>query len=206
MIAIEINVKQDLRGRLSRLSAAIEPARLAAVAGRTGRNVVRSHLFALNASRPNQLGGKRTNFYTGAGRATQFTVQGDTAVISINQVGIRQRFYGGTIRPKTRKYLTIPVHPDAHGKRASEFKGLIVIFGQEGQPVALARPRFRPRKRGFVGPPVAEIGDVLFRLVRKVTQKPDPAVLPLPDQLYGPIISEINTSIDRATGGNGGPS
>lgn len=208
MIGLEINLRGTAGQTLRRLRGAIDPARLSPAAGRAVRNVVRDHLFRLNQERPNQLGGKRTNFYTGAGRATQFVMQGDIAVVSINQVGIRQRFFGGTIRPKTAKYLTIPVHPNAHGKRAREFD-LEVVFGEGGKPIALAtkgtlrREVTQTRSGNIRSRNVGRRGEIYYRLVRQVVQQPDVSVLPRPDQTYGAAISAINTEVDRATGRGG---
>jgi hypothetical protein len=174
----------------ARLTAALAPARLNPVIGRAATNTYRAHFNGLNRSRPNQLGGRRTNYYAGAARATSFTLVGtDTVLISINQVGIRQRVFGGTIKPTRSKYLTIPVAPEAHGKRAREFGDLVVIFGARGQPIALAR---KPQgKRGY--------GTILFRLVKSVTQRADPTVLAPREEVLAAIKTAVTSTIDRAT-------
>lgn len=46
--------------------------------------------------------------------------------------------FGCTITPKNGKYLTVPVHPDAKGKRASDFQGLFVYKSHSGEKM-LAR-------------------------------------------------------------------
>lgn len=162
------------------------------VAGRAAVNLIRRHLFTLNGERANSLGGRRTSFYAGAGRATSFAVRGDTVVVSINQRGIAQRYFGGTIRPKTKKFLTIPAHPDAHGKRAGEFGALELVFGAQGQAIGLAR---REPGRAF--------GEILFRLVRSVTQRPDPTVLPAPTEIRVAAGTAVVSTLRRRLAGPG---
>lgn len=187
MIGIRISVAEDTATpALAATTRGLAPAALGAVIGRAGRNTVREHLFARDGQ-GNALGGRRTHFFGQAARATNFALQGDTVVIAIDHVGIAQRFFGGTIRPKSAKYLTIPVHPAAHGKRAREFSDLEVIFGAGGRPVALAR-KARGR-RGF--------GEIYYRLVRSVTQQPDTSVLPTDAQLDSAIQSEVEPYVQR---------
>jgi hypothetical protein len=47
--------------------------------------------------------------------------------------------YGMTIRPKQAKYLTIPLVPEAKGKRAGEFRDLVPIGLNDGGNGVLAR-------------------------------------------------------------------
>lgn len=203
--AVQISTKDNASTELQRLAVGITPAQINPVVGRSAVNTYKAHLTGLNSSRPNQLGGARTNFYLGAARGTQFRLEGDDVIISINQVGIRQRFYGGTIRPRAgKKFLTLPVHPDAHGKRASEFPGLMLVFGQGGKPIALARPKFRPRARGFVGPQISVAGEILFRLVRKVTQQADETVLPRNELVLARIDREATSYLNRLAARRGG--
>lgn len=178
-----------------RVLGALAPARLNPVIGRAAANTYRSHFFALNKSRPNRLGGKRTNYYAGAARATSFALQGDdTVVVSVNQIGIRQRVFGGTIKPRNAKFLTIPVAPEAHGKRAREFGDLELVFGQGGQPIALAHKAQGKRRYGMI----------LFRLVKSVTQQPDPTVLAPRKDVVAAIKTAVTATVDRATR-RGGP-
>lgn len=190
----------------------LSPSRLNQLVGRSATNVYRQHLFGLNNTRPNALGGQRTNFYAQAARATHFDVAGDIGVIiSINQVGIAQRFFGGTIKPKTAKFLTIPARAEAHGKRAGEFNDLIVLFGKNG-PYALARAvstaisvgrrgadgTRRVASRGQQG------GEIMFWLVKEATQAADPTVLPdkatVFEQVNADLRKQLELEISRAGG------
>ena len=86
--------------------------------------------------------------------------------------GIRQRFHGGTIRPVKSKALTVPVDARAHGRTAGEFG---------------AELRFVPVNRGNVVGMLTLGADsaapVLFLLVKKVEQDPDPSVLPTDSEM-----------------------
>lgn len=187
MIGLRIQISQDTATpALAATTRGLAPAALGAVIGRAGRNAVREHLFARDGQ-GNALGGRRTHFFGQAARATNFALQSDTVVISIDHIGIAQRYFGGVIRPKSAKYLTIPVHPSAYGKRAREFGDLEVIFGPGGQPVGLARKA--KGKRTF--------GEVYYLLVRQATQQPDPSVLPTDAALDSAIQSEVEPYVQR---------
>ena len=121
------------------ISAHANPAALKRIVGESAVRIFVRHLRAVDRAKPNAIGGKRTHFYADAARQTSYAEISDGVVVSINKLGLRQRVVGGTIRKKS-KWLTIPAHPDAHGKRASQFGKLEVIFNHEGRPVALARP------------------------------------------------------------------
>jgi len=43
--------------------------------------------------------------------------------VGVNQVGVRQRYFGGPILPVKAQMLTIPACPEAYGKTAGEFGG-----------------------------------------------------------------------------------
>lgn len=192
------------------LGRALRSPSLRAVVGRAGVNVYQRHLFGVDNARPNALGGARTHFYADAARGTHFDVLPDGVMISVNQVGYRQRVLGGTIKPTTAKYLTIPARAEAHGKRASEFNDLVVVFGRGGVPVALARAH-QTSLRAVAGPATASVlgvrqlargaeqgGEILFWLKKEVTQRPDPSVAPSTFDLAAGLISEANVYLDRA--------
>jgi hypothetical protein len=211
-IGIKIDVSDQAAPVIRAVAKAIQPEQINPIVGRAGTKIIREHLFGLNQSRPNKLGGPRTNFYTGAGRGTNFEVTPSGVLISVVQVGIAQRYYGGRITPKRTKYLTIPVAPEAHGKRASEFKDLEVIFGTGGQPVALATKSTRgvsikDTKNGKVTKKqIGRFGVVLFLLVKSVNQKPDPTVLPPENTMNDGITKDVNAYVQRAIERAGGAS
>ena len=183
---LSLKVTDLVTPTVAAVARGLAPEKLGPVIGRSAVNVWRGHLFDLNRTRPNKLGGARTGFFAQAARSANFRAEGDGSVIvSVNSVGIAQRFFGGTIRPKAgKKYLTIPVAPEAYGKTAREFPQLVLVFGRGGQPIALATPSTRTvqtttNKRGkTVQQATGRLGVIMFRLVKSVTQKPDPTVIP----------------------------
>jgi hypothetical protein len=157
---------------LLRLRRGLERPDVRRVMGRSIAGALRRHFSKLDGQRANRLGGSRTHFYGAARRAVQQPqlIGGDGVVVSVNHLGIAQRYYGGTITPKTAKALTLPVHPDAYGHRAREFSDLQFI------------PSRRPGVFGILARPNPDsptgIGEAYYVLVKRVTQAPDPTVLP----------------------------
>jgi hypothetical protein len=157
----DINIKDNATPALEAQVSRLEPRFVNRIAGRAGTNLVRAHLFKYNAEHPNQLGGKRTNFYAQAKRirGTTFISDDSKAVISINQVGIRQRWLGGEIKPtgtnprtgQPIKYLAIPARAEAYGRRAGNW----IIFRFSGERMDLSRlwkiwrPRSGARRRAL---------------------------------------------------------
>lgn len=191
-LAFQISIVNDkATPAVQSLRAGLAPEQLNPIIGRSARNTYRTHLFGINGQKANKLGGTRTNFYAAAGRATQFRVQGGAVIVSINQVGIGLRYFGGTVKPKVKRYLTIPAIPEAHGKRASKFPGLFFSFEKhpkfgalmpclvQGARSLLGRRRSKGTVKTFFAGSQAR--RVVFWLVKQATFKPDPSVLPYPE-------------------------
>jgi hypothetical protein len=101
VIGVRIDLAAGDPAAARRVGSALAPARIHPVIGKAAANVFTRHLRGLNRTRPNQLGStNRTNYYAAAARGTSFVAESDGATVSIAQIGIRQRFFGGTIRPK----------------------------------------------------------------------------------------------------------
>jgi hypothetical protein len=211
MIAYKIETTDLATPALRRLALGLAPARVNPLVGRAVRNASVEHFRELNSSRPNHLGGARTNYYLGAARGTNFTADEAGATISIAQVGIRQRYYGGRITAgksisrltgRPTRFLTIPVHPLAHGHRASEFE-LELVYNHNGAPVALATKstlgvQIKQTKNGKITKvATGRRGEIMYLLRRSIMQQADPSVLPAPDRLYGAAISRLNSHLER---------
>ncbi len=140
-----------------------------------GANAVIDHFHALNRSRSS-----RSDYYARAAGSTFPIVEGDKIGVGIDHVGIALRRFGGTVRPRTAKFLSIPVADESYGKRMREFENLEIIYN---------------RKKGKG---VAKIGSrVLFALTQQATHKPDATVLPTDNQLADPILRIINYEIQK---------
>ncbi len=178
---VTVSTRDQASQQLGVIQDSITKGDVAAVMGRAVQQALRAHFFKLNRERPNVLGGKRTNFYAQTARSVQAprTVAGGVSV-SITQLGIAQRRFGGRIKATASNWLTIPARKEAHGKRAREFDNLhFELVG--GKWPALVENAATIVKRGKDGiyRAVRETGGlVMFWLKKSVFQKADPNVLP----------------------------
>ena len=96
-----------------------DPRTVLMSAGNSVKKLLQTHYRKKNASEPNQLGAKRTNFWADVGRSVEGPISsGNNVLVNITHPHIRQKIYGGKISAKRTKFLTIPIHPDAYDKRA----------------------------------------------------------------------------------------
>lgn len=158
-------------------------------------SLIKDHLFQRD-QQGNKNGWPSQHFYSGAAKATSWTILADGVQVSINKQGFRQRLQGGVIKPVTKKLLAIPARAEAYGKRPFEFANLKVKFGKRSDgsigPVALVareggaqRAKFSKDRMMGDGHAITGIeeGMVLFWLVKQVTQQGDPSILPTQTQM-----------------------
>jgi hypothetical protein len=202
---------------LERMKTVAQAEGLALVGARAVGGLVKEHLYGLDQQRH----GFGRHFYRQAGDSVTTGLSPRGAYVAITQTGFRQRLLGGTIRPKVTKMLTIPADPEAVGMRAGEFNDLEVgrAFDPKTGAIRLAlirRPHTRIRYRRVRGEggavqvrvkPVAELGgEPMFWLVKKVTQRADPTVLPHGEQMNaraaGAMEQRIVRLVQRSNAGN----
>jgi len=192
----------DIAEELRALAAGLEPAVLSLNAARSVVRALQDHFGELEATRPNRLGGRRTNFWAGVGDRVQAPEpQGNAAVISINRPGLALRRFGGVVQAgkgissftgRPTQFLAYPAVAAAHGKRPSEFSNLEVgtSINSRGQvQLALVEktapklkgPRGNSKKRA--GSPRSETRPAIFWLAKTTRHAPDPTVLPTDAQL-----------------------
>lgn len=160
---------------------------------------VRGHLKRRDQTHANQLGGKRSHFYFQAAQSVTGTSTPEGGVVTINKLGLRQRWLGGNIYPVNAKYLAIPARSEAYGVSPKDFPGDLKVVRFRSGTLALvkddqrhtvdesgsmqirsaARGDFRSRKRG--------IGLVEYWLKDHVYQTPDPDVLPGPKEVLDAV-------------------
>lgn len=150
------------------------------VAARAAAKFTRQHLALLGQTRHRRSGGA-LNFYADAARKTTGRVVSDDIVITVDKEGMRQRYYGGTIRATRRKYLAIPTD-DATGMVPRDFDRL----------------KFAPNKAGG-GRLMDDSGRVLFWLKKSVTQKADPSVMPSDSDFVEVIEPSVQEAINQMT-------
>jgi hypothetical protein len=167
-------------------------------------NLTRNHLWALEGSRPNQLGGARTNFWSNAAKSILLgTPLKDSMAFTINQVGLAQRWLGGTIKAgagissKTglaTKFLAIPARSESYGKTPGEFSDL--TFQPRGHDRgSLVQKLYGPEGSSGVSNVVASL--VMFWLVPEVTQRADPSVLPTEGELATAAAGAMGSYLSR---------
>jgi hypothetical protein len=184
-----------VRAKLEKCS----PPRLAAILGPGLKKFTQRHLLA---NGPNKRGWPTTNFWARAAKATSWTSTGDGVVISINQIGVRQRYHGGQIRPVSARALTIPISPEAHGKTASDFPGAFLLktkkgayLVQRGESMSAAGNTVRAKGRGFAAKRVSAALEFLFALKGSVNQKADPSVIPAAEDYRVAAVALIEEAI-----------
>lgn len=193
MIAINIH-DGEASARLERIALqAKNPRALLAEVGRRAGNELKKH-FRLRDRDPNKLGGARTHFWIGVSRSVSAPVpMGSFGVsgvrIDITHPGFAQKVFGGRIVPKRARALTIPVHPAAHGRRAS-------VLANEG--VKLFVLKTGPSKLGVLAAKQPDGGmEVYYVLSRGVDQEADPQAMPAEGALAEAVRDQAEKHIER---------
>lgn len=172
----------------ARVAAVLSRERSTPVIGQAAARVFVRHLRRLDRQRPNRLGGARQHFYNAAAQGTSWAPVVDGVLVSIASVGIRQRYFGGTIKPGPgKRLLAFPIHPESYGKTTKDFPDMYRIFNHEGRPSALARPV-----------PGRAFGEILFALAPQVVQKADPTVLPPDAEVLAAADKAMDSVVQRA--------
>jgi hypothetical protein len=166
---------------------------------------VQTHLLRLPKNKRNW---PTTNFWPRAAKATSSSYTANSSTVTINQIGVRQRYYGGLIRPVSKKMLTIPISPEAYGKTASDFPGAFLLktkkgayIVQRGEEISAAGNIVKRRGRasqGLGSKRVVAALEFLFKLSPGVYQEPNAAVLPTEAALTDTALKELNRHITAA--------
>lgn len=128
------------------------------------------HFVNKNNNEPNKLGAKRTNFWARVGESvlTPF-VKAASVIVRINDYRFAQKLYGGVIKAKRVKFLTIPISKQAYDKRVS-------VFEQESGKRLF---RIKSKKGNFLLVEKLD-GQIIphYLLKQSVDQKPNKNALP----------------------------
>jgi hypothetical protein len=208
MIALDISIIRDeVSPALRRLTDALQDERLLPVFARSVENAMRDNFDQLEETRPNKLGGKREHYYSGARKLTEFKIDGNTAYVFTTQVGMRLRYFGGTVEAgknisaysgQPTKYLTIPANAEAYGHVAADFGDLEVLWGRKG-PYALGRVERRTiaRTDGTFGVSKALSTEVMFWLTPSVNIPSDVTMLPETDKVVEDMTGDFNRYVAK---------
>jgi hypothetical protein len=175
---ITIKVDDQASGGLKAVSDAFKAGRHKPVVARAAANEIKENFRKLNRRRHRPAA--RFQFYARAADGTSSGVSGGNAFVSIDHEGIALRRFGGTVRPRKGKWLTLPVDPSAVGRRVREF----------GKVQFVINPR---TQKGVV----LQQGRVLYALVKSTTHKPDPSVLPTEANIQKSVNQALNIFTDN---------
>jgi len=201
-LGLHIAIDDQISTPLIRAGQYARKPEMRKVMGRGVANDLRQHFSKLDQERPNEMGGRRTHFWGQARRSVQNPVllDADTVSVSINQVGVAQRYYGGDIYAQPGKALSLPARAEAYGKRPGEFTDLHIEVFKEHDLAALVQNdqtslSIRKKKGGgrTVKRGEEQGGGVFFWLVKRVTQDGDPSVLPTDAELR---LAAYNAGLD----------
>ena len=212
MVAIKIDVKDMAGPAVNRVRAFLASDSARKLSGFEGQRTVREHLQGLDETRANKLGGRRTNYYGSARRATEYRLEGEDVIVSIAQVGMRLHYYGGTVEAgvnssfitgQPTKYITIPATAEAYGHTASDFENLVLVWGKNRKPVALAVGVEAQNTRR--GPTLTKSthlvpGKIMYWLKESVTLPADPTVLPTEQVIGQNVVNRLSKAILRRFG------
>ena len=169
---MQLNISDDVTPFLTRLNAALSD--------RTGINasiavqeeeLFRTYVSAVSSRRhqtANRLGATPTGHLERASQSIEGHGSADGVTVSFpRSTGLQRAFGDVVITPTRSKFITIPVHAAAYGKRAREFGDLIALRVGSRGTLILAR-----RLRG------QETLETMYVLVKKVRQPQDRQLLP----------------------------
>ncbi|MDE2099109.1 MAG: hypothetical protein KGL39_17780 [Patescibacteria group bacterium] len=198
--------RNDATPALKDLAQQLTPRRMAAAVGPACARLVATHLRNLGT---NKEGWPSTHFWARAARATHWDYDPQGALISISQIGVRQRWLGGEITAVNRRALTIPVSPVAYGHVAADFPGTFILKGKTGSFIAQRDQAalghesvsgYRSRARKMGGNSNSRLRarlNILFKLVKSVLQSPNPNVLPTADELRSTALGALRMALKQ---------
>ena len=216
MIGITISQADVVGQLLSGLAGMLDnPDDLLTVLAREGNNRLRSH-FQQRDQTPNALGGTRTHFWQQIADSVSSRRGGPgQLLISITDPRFNQKVFGGDIVPKNAKALTIPVNPAASGQTAGRAMlgpfqdpsedGSVGFERASGQKLILIT--WKSPKGNSIGAlctkadPAGKFLEVVFLLVTRVSQAPDPQALPDQAAWSAALLDRARSYVGRKVGG-----
>jgi len=203
-ISAQVDITDTAGPALAGLESALSTLAVAKEIGAAEELLFKAHFE--NAP-TNKAGYPTTDFWKDASAATNAKASPNAIVISVNQIGVRQRLQGGDIFPVgDHKYLAIPAREEAYGHAPSEFDNLKVGYSRRGAYALIENQatkinwgkQNKAGCRDFTTQVVG--GGVFFWLVKSVHQEPDPTVIP-DDRAIMQVAAETLDAIIVSKGG-----
>lgn len=204
-MSVSISIADTVTDRLGSLGVDLSSEGPKHAAARGVRFLLMGYLRGLDASRPNKLGGKRTHYYADLARGVTYDITSDGAEVHVTGTGVALHYYGGVVKPGPgKRFLTIPVDPEAYGRRAREFTNLEIAWGKskdgKPRPIGLVTKSdyvYKTRKNRKTG--VKEVVDAtyeagrwMYALVYSATIPEDKTILPDADSLSLSAVTAVN--------------
>lgn len=178
-----------------KIMLAKNPRSILLAGGRAVTRTLKDHFLKKNRTERNNLGGKRQKFWDQIARSVnQPEIETPNSVsVTISDPRFAQKLFGGPIRAKKAKALTIPVTKEAYGRTATSFEnetGLKLFMVRTGksafQNAVLA---VKDKKgKGFT---------VEFVLTKEVNQEADPDALPSRSALEEAVLAKCQEQLDK---------
>lgn len=137
--------------------------------GRRALNLTRGHLTVIAQTRHDtaeRLGATPSGHWAQAAEKTDFEQDQNGVTVTIRQPGISRVAGDVTIKPKRKKFLTIPAIAAAYNQRAYRVPGLFVLKGKMGGLYLAEESEDRKKLT------------IWYRLLKSVKQKQDRSLLP----------------------------
>lgn len=140
-----------------------------------------------NLSLPTHGAGRNsTGFGNNVTRAwSEGEVSPEGASIVNNFPLLSHKITGGTIRPKTSKFLTIPMVPQAHGVRARDYTSKLFFLSSKDDT------------KGVLAEGEGESLRIVYLLRKSVTQSPVEGALPPDETITNSFVDAINEELDQ---------
>lgn len=210
---IEIKVEDRATDFIKRQLKNLEDKRqLHAEMGMSVERKVLQHIRLVKVPQGNALRATSTGFWQKALASVRSTSDNIGATVSIPHKGVRMQYAGGTIST-TKRSLTIPINPLAHGKSVAEIgKELYVFLSKKENLILAIKPtsaeqaeynKKRKKKTKGTGKPNPlpyRGGKPLYVLKDSVTIKPHSDVLPTARELTNVATEAANNYIARRLG------
>ena len=155
--------------------------------------LVRGHLTREAARRhasARRLDAQPTGFLADAAGSVVAAPEPRTVVVRVDSPGVKRAYHDVEIKPKNgSKYLTIPIHRLAYGRRASSVERLVgaKLFVLKGDDKALLAARERATNQLLP----------LYVLKRMVRQAQDPTLMPSEAEISERLVSSAAEYIRR---------
>lgn len=178
MLSINVTLNDSATPKVAAVENAYRSGRHLKIMAASGAKVVKDHFTALDQRRHRSH--SKFHFYAKAVRATKAEVRAGVAVVNIDHEGIALRRFGGTVRPRVAKYLTIQVDPVADGRRVREFGDTVrwIINRRTGKGV------------------VTLGGRVIYAITQESEHKADPSVLPEDGTILDQVTDDLRVWTD----------